>query len=128
MPVSLTKKNVARLDSNYMQQYDAYIERQKRKKQRLIRRLILFSVVVAIAVGSLATYHFNQRALYAEKEEQHEQLQNEMAELENEEQNLKEEINLLNDEEYVLDIARTNYFFSKEGELIFNIPDEEPSY
>ncbi|QKY70902.1 septum formation initiator family protein [Lentibacillus sp. CBA3610] len=124
----LRKKNVARLDSNYMQQYDAYIERQKRKKQRLMRRLVLFSIVVAIAVGSLTAYHFNQRALYAEKEDQYEQLRNEMATLENEEQNLKEEINLLNDEEYVLDIARTNYFFSQEGELIFKVPDEEPSY
>ncbi|SFD73308.1 cell division protein DivIC [Lentibacillus persicus] len=124
----LKKKNVARLDSNYMQQYDAYIERQKRKKQRLIRRLVLFSIATAIVLGSLATYHFNQRALHQEKEEQYEQLQNEMAVLEQEEKNLKEEINLLSDEEYVLEIARTNYFFSKEGELIFNIPDDKPSY
>ncbi|MFD1362568.1 FtsB family cell division protein [Lentibacillus salinarum] len=122
------KKNVTRLDSNYMQQYDAYIERQKRKKQRVIRRLVLFSIVVAIAVGSLATYHFNQRALYEKKESQYEQLQNEVATLEKTEQNLKEEIELLNDEEYVLDIARTNYFFSKKGELIFKIPEEDPSY
>jgi len=126
--VPFKKKNVTRLDSNYMQQYDAYIERQKRKKQRLKRRLILFSIVVAIAVGSLATYHFNQRALYEKKEEQYEQLQDEMAALEKEEQNLKEEIKLLNDEDYVLDIARTNYFFSKEGELIFKIPEEDPTY
>ncbi|WP_010531207.1 FtsB family cell division protein [Lentibacillus jeotgali] len=124
----LKEKNVTRLDSNYIQQYDAYIERQKRKKQRLRRRLVLFSIVVLIVFGSLATYHFNQRALHAEKTEQYEQLQSEMAALEKEEQNLEEEINLLNDEEYVLDIARTNYFFSKEGELIFNIPDENPSY
>ncbi|HLR61627.1 MAG TPA: septum formation initiator family protein [Lentibacillus sp.] len=126
--MSLEEKNVTRLDSNYMQQYDAYIGRQKRKKQRLRRRLVLFSIVVLIAFGSLAAYHFNQRALHAEKKEQYEQLQSEMASLEKEERNLKEEINLLNDEEYVLDIARTNYFFSKEGELIFNIPDEKPSY
>ncbi|TFJ92990.1 FtsB family cell division protein [Lentibacillus salicampi] len=124
----LRKKNVTRLDSNYMQQYDAYIERQKRKKKRLKRRLILFAIVVAIVFGSLATYHLNQRALYEEKEEQYEQLQNEMTALEKNEQNLKEEIKLLNDEEYVLDIARTNYFFSEEGELIFKIPEEEPSY
>ncbi|SFB31815.1 cell division protein DivIC [Lentibacillus halodurans] len=124
----LKKKNVTRLDSNYMQQYDAYIERQKRKKQRLVRRLVLFSIVAAIAFGSLVTYHINQRALHEEKEEQYEQLQSEMATLEKEEQNLKEEIKLLNNEEYVLDIARTNYFFSKEGELIFKIPDEDPSY
>jgi cell division protein DivIC len=111
-----------------MQQYDAHVERQKRKKQRLIRRLVLFSIIVAIAIGSMASYHMTQRALHTEKEEQYEQLQEELAVLQNEENDMKEEINLLNNEEYVLEIARTNYFFSKEGELIFKLPDEEPSY
>lgn len=69
-----------------------------------------------------------QRAIYAEKVEQYEQLEKELKELKQSEKNLKEEIELLNNEDYVLDIARTNYFLSKEGELIFTIPDEEPSY
>ncbi len=60
--------------------------------------------------------------------EEYEQLQDELATLKKDEKNMKEEITLLNDEEYVLEIARTNYFFSKEGELIFNIPQEKPSY
>jgi len=122
------EKAVTRLDSNYMQQYDAYIERQKRKKQRLIRRLILFSIITMLTVGSMAVYHLNQRALYAEKQEEYEQLQKELTVLKDEEANLEEEIELLQDEEYVLDIARTNYFFSKEGEMIFKLPDEKPSY
>ncbi|WP_087974043.1 FtsB family cell division protein [Oceanobacillus rekensis] len=126
--MSSEEKTITRLDSNYMQQYDAYIERQKRKKQRLIRRLVLFSIIIAIAIGSTAVYHFNQRELQAEKIEQYEQLKEELATLEKEEAYLTEEIELLQDEDYVLDIARTNYFFSKEGEQIFKIPNEDPSY
>jgi len=122
------KKKITRLDSNYMQQYDAYMERQKRKKQRLIRRLVLFSIIAVIAIGSMATYHIKQRVLQAEKSEEYEQLEEDLAKLEDQEAHYLEEIKLLNDEEYVLEIARTNYFFSKEGELIFKIPDEEPSY
>ncbi|HLR40322.1 MAG TPA: septum formation initiator family protein [Virgibacillus sp.] len=122
------KKKITRLDSNYMQQYDAYMERQKRKKQRLIRRLVLFSIIAVIAIGSMATYHIKQRVLQAEKSEEYEQMEEDLAKLEDQEAHYREEIKLLNDEEYVLEIARTNYFFSKEGELIFKIPDEEPSY
>ncbi|ASN03727.1 FtsB family cell division protein [Virgibacillus necropolis] len=122
------KKTVTRLSSDYMQQYDAHQGRQKRKKKRLIRRLVLFSIVVLIAIGSMATYHVKQRVLHAEKQEQYEQTQEKMAKLEKKEANLNEEIQLLQNEEYVLEIARTNYFFSKEGELIFKLPDEEPSY
>ncbi|WP_156289999.1 FtsB family cell division protein [Oceanobacillus salinisoli] len=126
--MSSRKKNVAKIDSSYMEQYDVYIERQKRKKKRLIRRLVLFSIVTMIIFGSMAGYHIKQRILHAEKLEQYEQLEKELAELKEEESNLNEEIELLNNEDYVLDIARTNYFFSKEGELIFTIPDEEPAY
>jgi cell division protein DivIC len=111
-----------------MQQYDAYIERQKKKKKRLTRRLVLFSIVVLIAFGSMAAYHVNQRIVHAEKKEQYEQAQEKLASLKKEEDNLGDEIKLLKDEDYVLDIARTNYFFSKDGELIFKIPDEDPSY
>ena len=67
--MSKEKKTVTRLDSNFVQQYDAYIERQKRKKQRLIRRLVLFSIVTALVIGGMVAYHLNQRTLHAEKTE-----------------------------------------------------------
>lgn len=121
-------KKITRLNSDYMQQYDAYMERQKRKKQRLIRRLVLFAIVAALVIGSMATYHIKQRVLQAEKTEEYEQLKDELTALKDKEKDYREEIELLNDEEYVLDIARTNYFFSKKGEMIFKIPDEDPSY
>lgn len=128
MFVSTKEKTVTKLDSQYMQKYDAYIERQKRKKQRLIRRLVLFSIAVIITVGSMTAYHIQQRVLHAEKAEQYEQLEDKLTALQKKEKNLQEEIRLLNNEEYVLEIARTNYFFSEEGETIFKIPNEEPSY
>lgn len=126
--MSKREKTVTRLDSQYMQQYDAHMERQNRKKQRLIRRLVLFSIIAAIAIGSMTVYHIQQRGLHADKVEEYEQLEEELASLKDQEESYKEEIELLQDEEYVLDVARTNYFFSKEGELIFNLPEEEPSY
>lgn len=122
------KKSVTRLDSTYMDQYEAHVERQRRKKKRLFRRLALFGLLMLIITSSLAVYHVQQRMVYAEKEAEYEQLQEEMASLEDKESDLKEEKELLQQEEYVLEIARSNYFFSKEGEIIFKIPNEEPSY
>lgn len=124
----MKKKAVTRLDSSYIQQYDVHIERQKRKKKRLIRRLVSFSFIALLIIGIMTTYHVKQRILYAEKQEQYEQLEDQLSELKSEETDLLEDIELLNNEEYVLEIARTNYFFSKEGELIFKILDETPSY
>ena len=126
--MSAEKKSVTTLHSDYIEQYDAYIERKQRRKKRLIRRLVLFVSVVVIVIGFAISYHINQRALLAEKQLEYEQLEKELAILKDQEQNYLEEIKLLNNEEYVLEIARTNYFFSKEGELIFKILDESPSY
>lgn len=111
-----------------MKQYDTYMERQKRKKKRLIRRLVAFSILMVIVFVAMVGYHLKQREIHADKLEQYEQLENELVELKEKESRLKEEIELLHNEDYVLDIARTNYFFSKDGELIFKVPDEELSY
>lgn len=126
--MSAGRKAVTALQSDYKQQYDAYIKRRQKRQKRLVRRLVLFFSIVMIVIGSTITYHMKQRTLQAELQLEYEQLEKELAALQKQENYYLEEIKLLNNEEYVLEIARTNYFFSKEGELIFKILDERPSY
>lgn len=121
------KKTVLRMQSEYIDEYHAQIDRKKRRKKGLIRRLIAMSAVMLLLVGVMVYYHVSQRILYSEKQEQYETLQSEMIQLKKEEKELLEEINLLSDDEYILDIARTNYFLTKEGELIFQIQDDDRS-
>lgn len=108
-----------------MENYDRAVQRQQLQKRRLIQRLITIGIIFTIAFAVLISYHVKQRTLYAEKASEHEALTTEMTELEKEKKALLEEIDLLNDEEYILDIARTNYFLSKEGELIFQIDESD---
>ncbi|SHG40574.1 FtsB family cell division protein [Ornithinibacillus halophilus] len=126
--MSVNKSKVSKIHPSYVQQYDVYQERQNRRKKLLKRRLIFFAILVAIIIGSLTVYHFKQREIHAEKLEEYNQLKEELTHLQNLEVQYKEEIELLNNDSYILDIARTNYFLSKKGELIFKIPDEDPSY
>ncbi|WP_017470329.1 FtsB family cell division protein [Amphibacillus jilinensis] len=119
---------VTRINSTYMNQYDAHVERQRKRKRLLRRRLTLFAIVTVLTFFTLFTYHINQRALYAEKQSQYEELEQEIRTLKVEEQSLLEEINLLEDESYVLRIAKTNYFFTDEGEIVFKLTEEEPAY
>lgn len=126
--MSMEKSSVTRMHTTYMKQYDAYVERQRLRKKRLYRRLVFFSIIAVLALGTITVYHINQRSVYAQQQEEYDLLQEELTVLENTENNLTEEISLLKNEDYILEIARTNYFFSKEGELIFKIPDGKPSY
>ncbi|GEN31288.1 cell division protein DivIC [Cerasibacillus quisquiliarum] len=121
------KKNVTKIKSHYIHQYEIQQERLRRKKKRLKTRLILLAMIVFLIIGSMTTYHFSQRDLRQAKVEQYDQLQNELKTLKKQENSLKEEIQLLNDEEYLLDLARTNYFFSKKGEIIFTHDEDDPS-
>ncbi|QHS23897.1 septum formation initiator family protein [Virgibacillus sp. MSP4-1] len=126
--MSSANKRVTRLDSNYVREYDAYVERQNKRKKRLYRRLTLFAIVAVSVFAYLITFHLNQRELYKEKVSEYEQLNDELDKLEVKEKNLQQEIDLLNDTDYILQIARKDYFLSKDGEIIFNVPDDESSY
>lgn len=44
-----------------------------------------------------------------------------------ENQNLKVQVGLLQDDEYVAKIARSRYYLSKDGELIFSLPEDNRS-
>lgn len=116
------------IESEYMEQYAMQRERAERRKKNLMIRLTTAGIIMLLLTVVVAYYHIGQRAVYAEKQEQYEALQAEMDYLNKEENELREEIGLLNDESYILNIARTNYFLSKEGELIFQLEDYSSSY
>ena len=48
-----------------------------------------------------------------------------LAKLEKEQRLLEEEIVKLNDDEYIAKFARKEYFLSDDGEIIFNLPENE---
>lgn len=123
-----TERTITQINPQYAKHYDAYLERQKRRKKRLVRRLILFGVITLLTFSFLTSYHLNQRALQAEMNEKYAQLEQQLIRLQKEEEDLRTEISLLKNDDYILEIARTNYFFSKDGELIFKIREEKPSY
>ncbi|HLR59694.1 MAG TPA: septum formation initiator family protein [Pseudogracilibacillus sp.] len=123
--MSESNDTIARIKSDYMKQYDAQLRREKRRRKRLFRRIMASVLFVTLVLGSLTLYHFKQRSVQAEIKTEYNELEKEMAKLEKEEKNLTEEISLLKNDEYVLDLARTNYFLSQEDELIFLTEDVE---
>ena len=52
-------------------------------------------------------------------------LEEELVELENEEDNLKIQIEMLKDEDYLAKYARENYLYSKDGEIVLKIDEDE---
>lgn len=122
------EQRIYSIRSEYMEQYERQQKRNQRRKKSLIQRLVIAGVLMLATVAYMVHYHLEQRSVYSEKLKEYEALQSEMSELKKTEEELKEEIKLLNDEDYILEIARTNYFLTKEGELIFLLDDADSSY
>lgn len=122
------EQRIYSIRSEYMEQYERQQKRNQRRKRSLIQRLVIAGVLMLATVAYMVHYHLEQRSVYSEKLKEYEALQSEMSELKKTEEELKEEIKLLSDEDYILEIARTNYFLTKEGELIFLLDDVDSSY
>ncbi|QDI91549.1 septum formation initiator family protein [Salicibibacter halophilus] len=99
--------------------------REQRRKRGLRRRLTVIGIVASLVVifagvGLISQYGMIQ-ANKAEKDE----LQAQMEELEANEDHLEREIMNYQDEEYITEVARKDYYMSKPGETLFQLPEQE---
>ncbi len=111
----------------YMQEKQVYEKIKRRRRRGLYRRLIAYSIITVILSVSFISVLFSQYELLSEKKLEKEQLEKQLEMVKEEEQNLREEIKKLNDYEYIGELARRDYFFSDEGEIIFTFPNDAPT-
>ncbi len=125
----IVKMNVKRtstireLDSAYKVQREQELELQRRKRRGLLRRLGALGIF-ALTLCTIATVTIvNQVSVLAEKEQEKVALQEELQALEKESNHLKQEIINYNNDEYVSEVARRDYYLSAEGETLFKLPE-----
>src|SRR5690606_13079756 len=114
---------ITSLETNYMKQQEVIMRRTAKRKKLLIRRLSIFLILtVALSYLVISTFMYRSDVLEAKKKEE-EKLEKTLAELQKEQTKLEDEIVKLNDDDYLAKLARSEYFLSEEGEIIFNIPE-----
>ena len=119
-------KNIVQLNNQYIQdenQRRRYLEEERRKKNRfmgwvLILVMLLFILPTYNLVQSYQTL-LERRQKLVELQEKYDELSNEKEYQENLSKRLK-------DDDYAAKYARAKYFYAKEGETIYNIPDLLP--
>jgi cell division protein DivIC len=92
------------------------------KKAKL--RILLFFIFGGI-IGSLSYSFFSNVNKIVSIKKEKQVLNDRIAELTDEEKVLNSDIKKLEDPEYVARYAREKYLYSKDGELIIRIPDED---
>lgn len=95
------------------------VKRRKITKIRMFLAFVFFGFIIFTLSYKLFAYLKEIRDIKKEKET----LKGKLADLEEQEEILKTDIQRLEDPEYVAKYAREKYLYSKEGELIIRIPD-----
>lgn len=119
-------KNIVQLNNQYIQDENErrrYLEEERRKKNRfmgwvLILVMLLFILPTYNLVQSYQTL-LERRQKLVELQEKYDELSKEKEYQENLSKRLK-------DDDYTAKYARAKYFYAKEGETIYNIPDLLP--
>jgi cell division protein DivIC len=120
----LHKNKVTKIQSSYVLEQEKKEKKAMRKRRIAVIRFILLSGIL-LAISSVLLYTLiSQSANIEAKIEEKQKLEQQLEKLKKEERQLKGEIKKLNDDEYIAELARKNYFLSKEGEIIFTVPEE----
>jgi len=98
---------------------------KKKKSKKVKLRIFLVFVLFCSVIGYLSYNFFsNVEKIFNIKKEKSE-LEEKLVNLKEEEDTLNSDIKKLKDPDYVARYAREKYMYSKEGELIIRIPDDE---
>lgn len=87
------------------------------------RRLTVFGTISLLVVLLFVYNLFSYIKLVNDLENEEKDLQNKLVELQKENVNLKEEIEKLKNPEYLERYARENFLYSKDGEYVIRIDD-----
>lgn len=122
--MSNQRQNVTHLNNQYVSEFNYQqslkMRRQKSLKRRMTVLLVVGFVLLLIPTVPLLRDYMRVRDFEAERVQATEHL----SDLEDYQGDLEYYIELLNDEEYVAKLARSEYYLSKDEEVVFNLPED----
>lgn len=99
-------------------------DQPKRRRKHILRRLVLAitgGMVLLLSLGSFYQTRRQENAL----DEQIESAKSKQGALLEEQRALHQEYQLFTSPDYLAEVARRDYYYSKPGEIIFNIQDAD---
>ncbi|ECR2463793.1 septum formation initiator family protein [Listeria monocytogenes] len=118
------KSKVARIENRYIKDTATMKKTRSRRRIALFRRLAFMAIIFAVVGGLLTITYTKQVLTLKEKKEKQVQVDKKMVAMKDEQDSLNEQIKKLHNDDYIAKLARSEYYLTKDGEIIFNIPEE----
>ncbi|KQL51385.1 cell division protein DIVIC [Heyndrickxia shackletonii] len=119
------EKNITPMENAYTKQQMMKEKVMARRKKLLFRRLAVFSIIALASVYLLVSTLILRNHQLEVKQAEKAKLEKKLADLKKKKTYLQDEVVKLNDDNYIAKLARSEYFLSEKGEIIFNIPDDK---
>lgn len=95
----------------------------KKKSKKIKIRLFFLIILFTLIIGYLSYCFFSNVSKIMDIKREKSELNDKLVNLKDEEDTLNSDIKKLKDPDYVARYAREKYMYSKDGELIIRIPD-----
>ncbi|EAH4446536.1 septum formation initiator family protein [Listeria innocua] len=118
------ESKVARIENRYIKDTATMKKTRNRRRIALFRRLAFMAIIFAVVGGLLTITYTKQVLALKDKKEKQVQVDKKMVAMKDEQEALNDQIKKLHDDEYIAKLARSEYYLSKDGEIIFNTPEE----
>lgn len=120
--------NIHRPHSQKQTQTDARKDAAVQKQRRgLKKRMTALTVVTAFVVILMGITLFSQWQTIAANNEEQQQMEEQMVSLEDKEAELNQQVEDYNDLDYIAEVAREEYYLTKEGETLYKLPESDSS-
>lgn len=120
----LQQENITHIDNDYINQEKTKKRKkalQKLKAKRRMGFILLFGLVLLLPL----TYRLvDSMMLVRDMDTQIIQATKEKKVIEDKNQELNIQLGLLQDDDYIAKLARSRYYYSKDNEIIFSLPED----
>lgn len=117
-------KRIATIENAYAKEQYATFLKQQRQLIFKRRRLVLCSIIAVALFFIVGFQYVAERQHLAELQTIRTKTSKELAANDAQVTSLKHDVALLKDDTYVAKMARAEFFYSAEGELVFVLPDD----
>ena len=118
------KSSIARMNNPYIQHKTLADIREYKRRRKLKRRMKLIVAVGIFLILLISSTLVRNYFKLGELEEQKAVAEAELESLNLDQAELEYYIGLLEDEEYVAKLARSEYYLTKDNEIVFSFPDD----
>lgn len=116
--------NIADLTNEYTQTKKLQAHRLRKQKKQMKRRVAFILTIGFFVIAGLIANIWTSAQTISDMEEETVSAESELKKVEIQNNYLTNQIKQLEDEDYVAKLARSQYYLSKDNEIIFSLPED----